>query len=167
MSESVQEMPITEEDVYQGHEGEERVQASDQHNSPEFPMPDVHNTDSLLEFKRVLSNIQDRHGVKTLMVNIDTLLRHKGLFTRSAQVVEAGVQRLNGQRTEAQRAGDTKRTAGYAARRFYEGLSTDHLRAQAKIAGLNPAYYTSNEELINALIQWYNEQTAEHTPVEE
>lgn len=121
-------------------------------------IPDIHDKEALQELRQKVGQMTSKYGVPTLLKNIDTLLRHKGLFDRSSAIVLNSIKRLNGEPTGAQKAGYQKRSVTNTAQRFYEGCSEKELAALAKAAGLNPNMYEDNTDLIAALVQWKQEQ---------
>lgn len=121
-------------------------------------IPNIHDVTALQQLRQHVVQMTGKYGVPTLLKNIDTLLRHKGLFDRSSAIVVNSIKRLNGEPTGAQKAGYQKRSVTNTAQRFYEACSEKELLALAKAAGLNPNMYEENTELIAALVQWKQEQ---------
>lgn len=120
-----------------------------------YPTPDFSNLDAVGDFELYLQNHLGNHGVKALLRNVEVYRRNAGIADRYLTKVRNTLARLNGQRTSAQRDGDSKRGLTSAARKFYESCTDKVLDAQLKIADLNPKLYADRKEKINALMEWH------------
>lgn len=117
--------------------------------------PSFTDADAMSEFIVYMQSHIKEHGVRSVLKNSYTAIKHFNIAERYAAKVHASIARMNGQRTPSQQRGDTVRGLTLAARKFYKSCTDRALEANMKAADLNPKLYTTRDEKIEALMKVY------------
>ena len=104
-------------------------------------------------FESALAQLpSDKRGVTMLKNKFSNFKRHYALLNRDSASMAKTIQYLSGKRSGGPKRDATKGLRK-TAQAFFSNMSEPLLYKQAKVFGINPAMYETNEELIAALVE--------------
>ena len=116
-------------------------------------IPNYWNDVNVSNFESALERLPtDKRGVTMLKTRFGNFKRHYELLNRDTDSLRKTIQYLSGKRSGGPKK-DTNKGLRKTAQAFFTGMSEQLLYKQAKVFGLNPAMYDTNEALIEALVE--------------
>lgn len=105
------------------------------------------------EWDSYIDTLPEVRGVPTLKRAIHSYLRNRTLMEKALLTVIATHNRINGIRSKSQRKGDSMKSAKFAARSFFNKLTTDGLRRQCSLYCVDYNAYATQEDIIDKLVE--------------